>query len=314
MYSVAARYPGSLNYNPGQSAAVPLVINKANATVVITPYEVTYDGHAHTASIASITGVNGESGAAVGTVDVGHTTHTNAGMYSVDYWTFTGAGNYNDIATTTITDIINKADPSLNWITPAPITLGTPLGATQLSASASFQGNPLAGSFAYDPAAGTVLAVGTQTLKATFTPTDTTNFNAGGQVQTTINVMYSTTCIVFGQPSHTILQPINSDGSSVNKAGSTVPAKFRVADANCNSVGTPGVVTSFKLIGQMSDTNTVVNEEVVSTTPDTAFRWDPTAQQWIFNISTKGMKAGQKYMYRITLNDNSTIDFSFALK
>ena len=130
----------------------------------------------------------------------------------------------------------------------------------------------------------------------------------------TLTVMYSTSCIISADPTHTILQPINPDGSSVNKAGSTVPAKFRVADANCNSIGTPGVVKSFFLIAQTADPNVTVNEVVDSTTPDTAFRWDPTAQQWIFNISTKGMKAGQKYMYRITLNDNSTIDFSFALK
>ena len=130
----------------------------------------------------------------------------------------------------------------------------------------------------------------------------------------TLTVNYSTTCIIFGDPTHAILQPINPDGTSVNKAGSTVPAKFRVGDANCNSIGTPGVVTSFKLIGTMSDVNTVVNEDVVSTTPDTAFRWDPSAQQWIFNISTKGMKAGVKYTYQISLNDNTSIIFSFALR
>ena len=130
----------------------------------------------------------------------------------------------------------------------------------------------------------------------------------------TLTVKYATVCTAFGDPSHTILQPINPDGSSVSKAGSTVPAKFRVTDANCNSIGTPGVVTAFKLIAQSSDPSAVINEDVISTTPDTAFRWDPTAQQWIFNISTKGMKAAVKYTYQITLNDGSSIVFSFALK
>jgi len=130
----------------------------------------------------------------------------------------------------------------------------------------------------------------------------------------TLTVMYSTTCIILGDPTHAILRPINPDGSSVSKAGSTVPAKFRVADVNCNSIGTPGVVTSFRLIAQSSDPNATINEDVTSTTPDTAFRWDPTAQQWIFNISTKGMKAGVKYTYQITLNDGSSIIFSFGLR
>src|SRR5207249_665576 len=125
------------------------------------------------------------------------------------------------------------------------------------------------------------------------------NYNISFQ-KGTLTVMYSSSCIIFGDPTHSILQPINPDGSSVNKAGSTVPAKFRVGDANCNSIGTPGVVTSFKLIAQSSDPNATINEDVASTTPDTAFRWDPTAQQWIFNISTKGMKAGVKYTYQTT--------------
>jgi hypothetical protein len=84
-------------------------VSKANATVVVTPYTVTYDGNAHTAAITSITGVNGETGATVGSVDVSTTSHTNAGTYSSDSWSFTGTANYNDIAATTITDTINKA-------------------------------------------------------------------------------------------------------------------------------------------------------------------------------------------------------------
>ena len=76
--------------------------------MVITPYTVTYDGSSHTAAITSIKGVNGETGATVGTVTL-NTTHTNAGTYASDSWSFTGAANYNNIAATTITDTINKA-------------------------------------------------------------------------------------------------------------------------------------------------------------------------------------------------------------
>lgn len=83
-------------------------------------------------------------------------------------------------------------------------------------------------------------------------------------------------------PGHEILQPINKDGNSVFKKGSTIPSKFRVCDSSGNSVGTTGMVSSFKLIQKILGTvvNTV-NEDVISTTPDTAFRWDLTAQQWI---------------------------------
>lgn len=53
---------------------------------------------------------------------------------------------------------------------------------------------------------------------------------------------------------------------------------------------------------------------VTSTTPDTSFRWDSSGQQWIFNISTKALGKNTTYVYRITLNDGSTIGFRFGLK
>ena len=54
-----------------------------------------YDGAAHTASY-TVAGVNSEGGATVGTVAL-TTTHTNAGTYAADTWSFTGAGIYDDI-------------------------------------------------------------------------------------------------------------------------------------------------------------------------------------------------------------------------
>lgn len=127
-------------------------------------------------------------------------------------------------------------------------------------------------------------------------------------------VIYAPAGASCGGTGHIILQPINVDGSSVFKKGSTVPAKFRVFDANCNAIGTAGVVTSFYMVGVGSADPNNVNELVDSTTPDTVFRWSATDQQWVFNISTKNLQAGAKYFYRITLNDGSYIDFAFSLK
>jgi hypothetical protein len=131
----------------------------------------------------------------------------------------------------------------------------------------------------------------------------------------TLSVVYLSTGTCLGEGGHQILQPVNADGTSVVKKNSTVPAKFRVCDANGNSVGTAGVVTDFRLIQTLVGTvATDVNETVVATTPDAAFRWDPSAQQWIFNINTKVLMANQTYVYRITLNDGSTIDFKFGVR
>jgi hypothetical protein len=117
----------------------------------------------------------------------------------------------------------------------------------------------------------------------------------------------------LGAPGHSILDPIASDGSKVFKQGATVPAKFRVCDANGVSIQDP--VTSFELWQTISGTVTeVVDESVSSTTPDSGFRWDPIEQQEIFNISTKGLAANQTYVFLIGLNDGTQIQFQFGLK
>jgi len=75
------------------------------------------------------------------------------------------------------------------------------------------------------------------------------------------------------------------------------------------------VVASFNLVKIVNGTVVQnVDEAVVSTNPDAAFRWDSTNQQWIYNISTKGMASGQTYIYSIKLNDGSSIGFQFGLR
>src|SRR5262249_60493806 len=96
------------------TSAATLTVNKANATVVVTPYtcpSTTYTGLPHTATY-TITGVNGEHDATVGTIDVSGTTHTNAGTYNNDPWTFTGAANYNNTSGT-VDDCIAKANETV---------------------------------------------------------------------------------------------------------------------------------------------------------------------------------------------------------
>jgi hypothetical protein len=73
--------------------------------------------------------------------------------------------------------------PTITWNTPAAITYGAALSATQLDASAS-----VAGSFSYSPALGAVLAAGLHTLTANFTPSNTALYNtAASTVQMSVN-------------------------------------------------------------------------------------------------------------------------------
>jgi len=71
---------------------------------------------------------------------------------------------------------VTQATPKVTWATPAATTYGTALSATQLNATASYNGTTVAGGFSYSPAAGTVLTAGTPTLSVTFTPSDTTDY------------------------------------------------------------------------------------------------------------------------------------------
>jgi hypothetical protein len=129
-------------------------------------------------------------------------------------------------------------------------------------------------------------------------------------------VIYATAGgLCLGDVGHQILQPINANGTSVFNGKSTSPAKFRVCDANGASIGTPGVVANFSIYQIISGTLiSAVDEDVYSTTPDTAFRWDPSGQQWIFNINNKSYPSNRTYFFRITLNDGTAIDFNYGLK
>lgn len=115
-----------------------------------------------------------------------------------------------------------------------------------------------------------------------------------------------------------VLQPVNDTAHgaapSIFKLGSTVPVKFRACDWAGNSIGTPGVVQSFKLIGKSAGAVGTDEATPPSTTPDTEFRWSADGQQWIFNLGTKSYSKSTTYTFRITLNSGQTIDFSLGFK
>jgi outer membrane protein OmpA-like peptidoglycan-associated protein len=73
---------------------------------------------------------------------------------------------FETIETTVEIEVLAKA--KITWATPAAIVEGTPLSGTQLNALGS-----VPGSYSYAPALGATLPVGKNTLKVTFTPTDT---------------------------------------------------------------------------------------------------------------------------------------------
>jgi hypothetical protein len=171
--TITIAYGGDAN-DQSSSVEFPLTVGKAAATFGLSNLSFTYDGSPQSAVVttspAGLSGVTvtyAQNGVAV-------TNPTKAGDYTVT----ATLDNPNYTAThATGTLVIGQATPTITWAAPANFTAGTPLSATQLDATASFDGTALPGVFTYTPAAGTVLAAGAgQTLMVSFTPTDDTDF------------------------------------------------------------------------------------------------------------------------------------------
>jgi hypothetical protein len=157
------------------TATVTLMVSKATLTVTAGNASRAYDT-ANPTFTDTITGfVNGDtqdvvSGAASLTTTA--TLTSPVGTYPITAAQGTlSASNYTfTFVNGTLT--VSQATPVISWGTPAAITYGTALGSTQLDATAT----PPGGAFAYTPAAGTVLAVGAQTLSVKYTPPDTADY------------------------------------------------------------------------------------------------------------------------------------------
>jgi hypothetical protein len=159
---------------------------KSAASLVLSNLNFTYDGSSHAVRvITSPTGLSGvtvsytQNGVAVASPTLSGSYTVTATLTNPDYVAPSAIG----------TLAINKATPTISWSNPADIPAGSSLGSAQLDATASFEGSPLSGTFAYTPAAGTILSVGnSQVLKATFAPADGVDF-ASVQTSVTINVV-----------------------------------------------------------------------------------------------------------------------------
>src|SRR6185503_7760614 len=134
-------------------------------------------------------------------------------------FTPTDAANYTS-ATRTVSINVLKATPVLTWPTPADITYGTALSATQLNATAS-----VPGTFVYTPAASVVLDAGAnQTLSVSFTPTDAANYTSATRT-VSINVLKATPVLTWSTPAAIIYgTPLSATqlNASANVAGTFV--------------------------------------------------------------------------------------------
>ena len=312
-YEADASFGGDGDHS-GSNGSATFAIAKASSTTTVTVAggaSFTYDSLSHPATV-SVTGVNLIL-AQPPVYSCGHAPISVADSGCTASYNYAGDANHNsssDSKTYTINKALltvtaNNAAMTLDGVVPSPLTgtLTGVLGADGITATYTTAATGTAvGSFPITPVLSDPngklpnysVTSKNGTLTVTYAPA-----NAG---------------LCDGDLSHTILQPVNADGTSTFKQGSTVPAKFRVCDAKGTSIGLSGVVTSFNLVYMNGGTLIpTVDETVDSSTPDTAFRWDSTAQQWIFNISTKGLPTHYTYTFQINLNDGSFIQFVIGL-
>jgi|GEM_PF-4902972 len=110
-----------------------------------------------------------------------------------------------------------------------------------------------------------------------------------------------------------ILPPIREDGSSIFKMGSTIPVKFRIADANGNYVSTATANLTYQKI---TDEVLGTVEEAVSTSAaneGNIFRYDSSDNLYIFNLGTEGMDTGT-YQLNINLDDGTVRTVLISLR
>jgi hypothetical protein len=140
-----------------------------------------------------------------------------------------------------------KTTPTIAWATPAAVTVGTALSATLLDATASAGVSPLPGTFVYAPTLGTVeSAAGSQTLSATFTPTDTTDYNsATATVAITVNA--GAPAISWPAPAavsiDTFLSATQLGATVLAPGGSSLPGTFTYSPAAGSEMTTAGSQT-----------------------------------------------------------------------
>lgn len=110
-----------------------------------------------------------------------------------------------------------------------------------------------------------------------------------------------------------VLQPVNADGTSIFKAGSTVPVKFMITDPVGASVSDLTATLSYAMIDNGIAGDTYESSTNVAATTGNQFRYDLTSQQYIFNWSTKGLASGT-YALVIDLSDSAEYTVDISLK
>ena len=104
-----------------------------------------------------------------------------------------------------------------------------------------------------------------------------------------------------------ILQPINPDNSSVFRRGQAVPVKFQLANDPPGGYATTAWGLQRIQMACLSLSELSVVEDVGSLTPSSTFRYDASADQYIYNADFKTVAVGTCWKIKVTLDDGTLL-------
>jgi hypothetical protein len=304
--TTAGSYAVTATLNAANYQAAPaqgtLVIAKARATLKVGT-EFVYDGSAKQSDITTDpAGLSGviltyyQNGAPVPFA-------INAGTYQVvarlDNPNYQAAD-----ATGTLT--ILQATPMLDWASPSPISTSTPLGTAQLNATATgVNGISLAGTFVYNPAAGTLLAAGSRVLSVEFTPNDRNYTGAAATVA--LEVTAPSSVLRF----RGFFKPVkNPPVFNRVRAGRAVPIRFSVDGYKGAAVLKAGSPTSVEVSCRAIRSENEVSEEDAGRPG----LHGEGRSQYKYVWKTSSAWAGSCRKLVVTLVDGSTHEALFSFK
>ena len=150
-----------------------------------------------------------------------------------------------------------------------------------------------------DAASGSTFALGSTTVVCTAT-------DKAGNIGTESFTVTVTTAW------SNVLQPVNTNGSSIFKLGSTVPVKFQLTGASAG-ITDLGARLYLQRVGTTPTGSELEAISTSSATTGNLFRYDATNGQYIFNLGTKTLTVGT-YQLRVDLGDGVSRTVNISLK
>lgn len=294
----------------GSSATATVEVTVRDSTPPVIAPHVDVTAEATSAVGAVITYVNPTTSDAVDGAGIAACSPHSGGTFPLGTTTVTcnatDAHGNSATATTFAVHVVDTTPPVITLPNTGLQTYGCGLGVTfsatdsasgVASVSATLNGSPVS-----DGETVTLSKPGLNILAVTATDREGNTANQ--------SVTFSVTYNFIG-----FLDPINSDGTTIFKVGSTVPIKFQLTD--CNGVAVTTAVGTLA-VAKVTDTVLGTSEEVSvdssgSANTDNLFRYgDPT---YLYNLSTRPYSQGT-YRLQATLDDGTehTVNISLRTK